>query len=80
MSVPSGNWAVIWFLFPISSLKFLPSPLPLFVLSFFCYGPFPLLFWFLFDLEGKTFLSMSHMFRCHSFVGRLFYSQVDEPS
>ena len=36
--------------------------------------------WCLFDLEGKTFLSMSHMFQCHSFAGRLFYSQVDEPS
>ena len=33
-----------------------------------------------FDLEGKTFLSMSHMFQCHNFAGRLFYSQVNEPS
>ena len=36
--------------------------------------------WCLFDLEGKTFLSMSRMFQCHNFVGRLLYSQVDEPS
>ena len=28
--------------------------------------------WCLFDLEGKTFLSMSRMFQCHNFVGRLF--------
>ena len=34
----------------------------------------------MFDLEGKTFLSMSHMFQCHNFAGRLFYSQVDETS
>ena len=33
-----------------------------------------------FDLEGKTFLSMSRMFQRHNFAGRLFYSQVDEPS
>ena len=28
----------------------------------------------------KNFSFMSHMFQCHSFAGRLFYSQVDEPS
>ena len=39
--------AVIWFLFPISSLTFLPSPLTLFVLSFFsANGPFPWFFFF----------------------------------
>ena len=37
-------WAVIWFLFPISSLMFLPSPLPLFVLSFFLLWSIPLTF------------------------------------
>ena len=31
-------------------------------------------------LKEKTFLFMSRMFQCHSFAGRLFYFQVDEPS
>ena len=33
--------AVIWFPFPISSLAFLPCPLALSVLSFFCYWSSP---------------------------------------